>query len=153
MKTSPDGAPILTGHALQRIKEQVEKEFAKARTVERRRYAHPGVIDPRLGGRRKDDKPQGRPALSQLAQPILLQIQATGTSATTPHRRRHDGAVMWDIGDAPVVEDVPKLFDAALMALGYQPENPPDEPSPRTCVSAEPEKKSIWKRGIFQKGA
>jgi hypothetical protein len=144
LKTSPEGAPILTGQALQKIKEQVEKEFAKVRTVERRRYANSSKVNPALYGRRKDDikEPRPRPQLSHVAKPIL---EDAVKAAPLVYHRRPDVAVH-DLGDVSVIEDAPKLFDAALAALGYQPEKPPDEPS----VSAEP-KKSVWHRDIFRK--
>jgi hypothetical protein len=163
----------------ERRRARIEAAFAQARTVERRRFGRPTEINPALYGRRKDDKLQvvdavvvrfkqmiaeaadpevelveptpvtkPRPPLSQLAQPILAQCEATGM----PHRRNYSAAC-WDIGSALVVDDVSELFDAALVALGYQPQKPPDEPSLKTCLSAEPGKPSVWKRNIFRKVA
>lgn len=120
MKTSENGAPIQSGRGIQSVREQIEKAFAPARTVERRRYQRPGEMDPKLVGRRKDDAP--RPQLAQLAQPILQQIRATGMSAAQPHRR--DQGQCWDVGEAPVVDNVNALFDAALEALGFKTQRP-----------------------------
>lgn len=82
--------------------------------------------------------------------PILQQIKSTETSAA---QHRKDGIECWDLGDEPVVEDVPKLFDAALMALGYPPENPMDELSPKANILKAHEKSSIWKRDLLKKAA
>jgi hypothetical protein len=132
----------------ERRQARIEAAFAQVRTIDRRRYQRPGEVDPALFGRRKDDPPpkpaKSRPALSCLAKPIL---EDAVNAAPLVYHRRPD-VVVHDLGDEPVVEDVPRLFDAALRALGYQPENPPDVPS----VSAETEKPSIWKRDIFRMG-
>jgi CTP:molybdopterin cytidylyltransferase MocA len=153
--TSPNGAPILTGHALQKIKEQVEKEFAKARNIERRRFGRPAPTDPALYGRRKDDvvveviaeTPKKLVPLSKQAAPLLHQIKATGM----PHRC-NNGIAMWDIGEAPEVSeaDLPKLLESCEEALGFK--KPVAE---RSCLVGEPEGPSIWKRDIFRmvKGA
>ena len=63
------------------------------------------------------EKPKVVP-LSKQAAPLLDAIKATGM----PHRRRHDAAC-WDLGDEPEVspEEVPKLFDACEIALGFAP--------------------------------
>jgi hypothetical protein len=74
------------------------------------------------------EKPQR--SLQEKAAPLLRDVRVP----VMPHRRK-DGAC-WDIGDAPVVNNVNELFDAALTALGY-----------------EPEKKSIWKRDISRRTA
>jgi hypothetical protein len=104
----------------ERLQAQIEAAFAAARTVERRRKSSDGKNQ----GRRRDDKPQSRPALSQLARPILLQIQVTGANATQSHRR-HSTAV-WDIGDAPEVSDaeIPKLLESCEEALGFKKPTP-----------------------------
>ena len=144
---SPNCASIQSGRGIQSVRDQIEKAFASLRTIERRRYTKPGELNPAFVGRRKEDPP--RPQLAQLAQPILRQIQTTGCAA----QHRKNGIECWDLGDEPVVENVPKLFDAALMALGYQPEKPMDELSPKANISAAPEESSIWKRGLFKKVA
>jgi hypothetical protein len=122
MKTSPHGAPIESGRGIQSVREQIEKAFAPIRTLDRRRYAHPGEIDAKVVGRRKDDPP--RPQLAQLAEPILQKIKATGMSAVQPHHRNHGAC--WDVGEAPVVDNVNDLFDAALAALGFRAQSPWD---------------------------
>jgi hypothetical protein len=147
MKISPDGAPIESGRGIQSVREQIEKAFAPIRTVERRQYVHPGELDPALVGRRKDDPAKlerPRPALSLLAKPIL---EVAVKAAPLLYHRRPDVGVH-DLGDIPVVEDVPKLFDAALAALGFASPKPL-EPSART-PSAESEKPSVWKRKLFR---
>jgi hypothetical protein len=148
MKTSQNGAPILTGHALQKIKEQVEKEFAKARTIERRRFGRPAPTDPELYGRRSDDivievitkTPKKLVPLAKQAAPLLDAIKATGM----PHRRLH-GAVCWDLGDAPEVSEaeLPKLLKSCEEALGV---NKPDSLSCNMQTDA-----SFWTRDIFSK--
>jgi hypothetical protein len=148
MKTSENGAPILSGIGLKTVQERIAKEFERVRTIERRRYAYPGEINPALYGRRKDDpaKPEGlRPALSLLAKPIL---EVAVKAALLLYHRRPDVGVH-DLGDIPVVEDVSKLFDAALVALGFTSPKPL-EPSARMRLSAESEKPSVWKRKLFQ---
>jgi hypothetical protein len=144
MKTSENGAPIQSGRGLQQVKEQVEKEFAKARTIERRRFGRPAPTDLALYGRRIDDKPvevvvatpkKLVPLAKQVA-PLLDEIKATGM----PHRRRHD-VVCWDLGEEPVVTDVQKLLTACEIALGFAP------PEDLRCnkTDAEP---SIWTRPL-----
>ena len=63
--------------------------------------------------------PESRPLrpLADIAAPLLLEIHVP-----LPHRRK-DGAC-WDIGAAPVVDNVNELFEAALVALGYQTQKP-----------------------------
>lgn len=120
MKISVNGASIQSGLGIQSVRDQIEKAFAPIRTVERRRYAKPGELDPKLVGRRKDDPP--RPQLAQLAEPILQKIKATGMSAVQPHHRNN--GTCWDVGEPPVVDNVNDLFDAALAALGFQTQRP-----------------------------
>lgn len=146
MKTSENGAPILSGSGLKTVQERIAQEFERVRTVERRRYVRPGELDSTLVGRRKDDQP--RPQLAQLAQPILQQIKATRISASQPHHRNH-GAAMWDIGEAPEVSDaeLPRLLSECEVALGFKK----PQLDLRTQISAQPEKKSIWQRDIFGK--
>jgi hypothetical protein len=81
--------------------------------------------------------------LAERAASILKTCRATGM----PHRRRSDVAV-WDLGEEPRIDDINQLFDTALVALGHQPENPSTDLL-RTCLSVEPERKSIWKRKLF----
>jgi hypothetical protein len=137
VKTSDNGAPILSGNGLKTVRERIAQEFERARTVERRRYAHPGELDPAQFGRRKDDPPpkpaKSRPALSLLAKPIL---EDAVKAAPLIYHRRPD-VVVHDLGDVSVVDDVPKLFDAALRALGYSPENPPDEPRKKQSIGVK----------------
>jgi hypothetical protein len=109
----------------ERLQAQIAAAFAPIRTIERRRYAKPGEINPESLGRRKDDKPvevvpktpKRLVPLAKQAAPLLDQIKATGM----PHRR-HQGPC-WDIGDVPEVspEDVPKLLMACEIALGFAP--------------------------------
>src|SRR5882724_7491382 len=85
-KTSEHGAPIQSGRGIESVREQIEKAFAPIRTVERRRYAKPGELNPGLVGRRKNDPPRAQ--LAQLAQPILRQMNATAMSGV---QNRKDG--------------------------------------------------------------
>jgi hypothetical protein len=64
-----------------------------------------------------------------------------------PHRRRSDVAVGY-LGEEPCIDDISQLFDTALVALSHQLEKPSTDLL-RTCLSSEPEKKSIWKRKLF----
>jgi hypothetical protein len=121
VKTSEKGAPVETGRGIQSVLSQIQIPFAPRRRIERRHYMKTdGGMKNR--GRRKDDikEPRPRPQLAQLAQPIILQIQATSASATQSHRR-HDTGV-WDIGDAPEVSDgeIPKLLESCEEALGFK---------------------------------
>lgn len=151
MKTSESGAPIQSGRGLQQVKEQVEKEFAKARTIERRCFGRPAPTDPALYGRRIDDKPvevvvatpKKLVPLAKKAAPLLEQIRATGM----PHRRNH-GTACWDIGDAPEVTDseLPKLLSDCEVALGLKKLESPVG----SCLEKEPEKQT-WTRGIFRR--
>jgi len=63
--------------------------------------------------------PESRPLrpLADIAAPLLLEIRVP-----MPHRRKDNAC--WDIGAAPVVDNVNELFDAALVALGYQTQKP-----------------------------
>lgn len=134
----------------ERRQARIEAAFAQVRTVDRRRYQRPGELDPTLVGMRKDDPPKPerfRPALSLLAKPIL---EVAVKAAPLLYHRRPDVGVH-DLGDIPIVEDVPKLFDAALAALGFV-SSKSLEPSVRMRVSAESEKPSDWKRKLFQGG-
>jgi CTP:molybdopterin cytidylyltransferase MocA len=131
----------------ERRQARIEAAFAEARTVERRRYAHPGEIDPESLGRRKDDPrpnpPKLRPALSSLAKPIL---EDAVKAAPLIYQRRPDVAVH-DLGDAPEVSetDLPKLLESCEKALGFK--KPVAE---RSCLMGELEEPSIWKRDIFR---
>jgi hypothetical protein len=49
--------------------------------------------------------------LADIAAPLLLEIRI-------PVPRRHKEGACWDIGAAPVVDNVNELFDATLAALG-----------------------------------
>jgi len=132
----------------ERRQARIEAAFAQVRTIDRRRYQRPGEVDPALFGRRNDDPPpkpaKSRPALSCLAKPIL---EDAVKAAPLIYHRRPD-VVVHDLGDVPVVEDIPKLFDAALEALGFALPKP-SEPSVGTHPSTEPVKQSIWNRDIF----
>jgi hypothetical protein len=78
----------------ERRQARIEAAFAKARTIERRRFGCPASTDPELYGRRKDDvvveviteTPKKLVPLARQAAPLLDEIKATGV----PHRRRHD---------------------------------------------------------------
>jgi hypothetical protein len=152
MKTSESGAPIQSGRGLQQVKERVEKEFAKARTIERRRFGRPAPTDPALYGRRIDDKPvevvvatpKKLVPLAKQAAPLLDEIKATGM----PHRRNH-GAAMWDIGEAPEVsdQDLPKLLESCEETLGFKK-------SDELKLNMKTEAPSIWTRPLrIGKGA
>jgi hypothetical protein len=154
MKTSENGAPIQSGGGLKTVRERITQEFERARTVERRRYSHPGEIEPELFGRRKDD-PQVEVVmetsknlvpLAKQAAPLLDHIKATGM----PHLRLHEGVACWNIGAAPAVENVDELFGAALTALGYQSEMQSLNLL-RTCIAGEPKKPSVWNRDILRR--
>jgi hypothetical protein len=129
----------------ERRQARIESEFAKARTIERRRFGCPASTDPELYGRRKDDvvaqvateTPKKLVPLSKQVAPLLDQIKATGM----PHLRRHD-VVCWDLGEEPVVTDVPKLLTACEIALGFAP---PEDGLKCNKTDAEP---SIWKRPV-----
>ncbi len=155
MKTNPDGAPLFTGRGLQQVKERVAQEFDKARNSGATSFvpakpvqkpvmttenciAHPQV--------RLTTEPKLQPSLQQRAEILAKTVPTSGSIAY----RRRNVAECWDIGDAPVVVNVNKLFDAALTALGYAPEKPPMDLL-RTCLSAEPKRLSIWKRDIFRR--
>jgi hypothetical protein len=135
---SPNGASIQTGRGIQSVRDQIEKAFAPLRTIERRRYAKPGELNPAIVGRRKDDPP--RLQLAQLAQPILQQIKATGTSAV-PNRK--GGAAIWDIGEAPEVSDadLPKLLESCEIALGLKKLEIPTRP--QTCSKDQAETQTL----------
>jgi hypothetical protein len=149
MKTSDNGAPILSGTGLKAVRERISQEFERSRTVERRRYAHPGEINTESLGRRKDDprpKPTKlRPALSSLAKPILEDaVKAT----PLVYHRRPDVSV-YDLGDAPEVSetDLPKLLESCEEALGFKK---PDEQK----LNLKTEEPSIWTRPLrIGKGA
>jgi hypothetical protein len=123
----------------------IETEFAKARTIERRRFGCPASTDPKLYGRRKDDvvveviteTPKKLVPLAKQAAPLFDEIKVTGM----PHRRRHN-VVCWDLGEEPVVTDVPKLLAACEIALGFAP---PEDGLKCNKTDAEP---SIWTRPL-----
>jgi CTP:molybdopterin cytidylyltransferase MocA len=131
----------------ERRQARIEASFAEARTVERRRYVHPGEINPESLGRQKDDPrpnpPKLRPALSSLAKPIL---DDAVKAAPLVYHRRPDVSV-YDLGDAPEVSDaeLPKLLESCEEALGFK--KPVAE---RSCLMGELEEPSIWKRDIFR---
>jgi hypothetical protein len=159
MKTSQNGAPILTGQALQKIKDHVEKEFAKARTIERRRFGRPAPTDPALYGRRKDDKPQvvdavverfkqmvadrTDPEVELVVAPVPLAKQAAALLASI------DGVPVFRKKDVKCHEineifqgDIKKLYaEAEAALLGFKK----PEDLLKSNIKA---KESIWNRPI-----
>ena len=140
MKTSENGAPIESGRGIQSVKEQIEKAFAPIRTIERRRYAKPGEINPALYGRRKDDKllvvdavverfkqmiaDAADPEVELVAEPEPLAEQAAALLASI------DGVPVFRKKDVKCHEinevfqgDVQKLFAEAERALGFAPKS------------------------------
>jgi hypothetical protein len=126
----------------ERLQAQIEAAFARARSVERRRYQRPGELDLTLVGRRKDDPPprpaKFRPALSRLSKPIL---EDAVKAAPLVYHRRPDVTVH-DLGDAPEVSDadLPKLLESCEEALGFA-----------KSTEQATEDESIWTRDIFKR--
>src|SRR5258708_4252466 len=108
MKTSPNGAPVMTGKGLQDVLAQVERRFAEARES-----GMTPLVPSRVESQRITIEKRER-TLMEKAAPLLEEIGATGM----PHRR---DMYCWEIGDEIRIEDAPKLFEAALAALSYQP--------------------------------
>lgn len=149
----------------ERLQAQIEAAFLPIRTIERRRYRKPGEINPTLYGRRKDDAPQ-------IVDADVLRFKQMIVDATDPEVElvepqplaKQAAPLLASIGRVLVSRkkdikcheinevfqgDVMELFAEAEAALGFAQEKP--ELSLRTCLSAEPEKESIWKRSIFRR--
>jgi hypothetical protein len=100
------------GAGISEAHEKIKTEFAKARSIAPTRNA-PGLrpegvdaellieCDSALGL-------AGRAPLMEKAEPILRAIQKAGVIAQ-PHRRRYTNGY-WNIGEAPVVEDLNQLL-------------------------------------------
>jgi hypothetical protein len=163
MKTSKNGAPILTGNALQKIKEQVEKEFAKARTIERRRFGRPAPTDPSLYGRRKDDKPLVVDAVVERFKQVIADAADPEVElvAESEPLAKQAAALLASIEAVPVfckkdVEcheinevfqgDVKELFAEAEAALGLRPKQTLKD---RSDFIDQEQKPSIWTRDVL----
>jgi hypothetical protein len=154
MKISESGAPILGGIGLKTVRERIEQRFAEARE------AGPSSLVP---VKPKHASDVGAPhssiqltvisaaeplrSLAEIAAPLLLEIRA---KRMLHHRK--DGAVMWDIGEAPEVSDaeLPKLMSDCEVSLGFKKSEP--KPETEKSLSSESEPESILKRNLFQGG-
>jgi hypothetical protein len=134
MKISDSGAPIQSGRGLQQVKEHVEKEFAKARTIERRRFGRPAPTDPALYGRRKGDAPQPVDAVLERFKQMIADAADPGVELVVePEPLAQQAApLLSSIGAVPVFRkkdvkcheinevfegDIQTLFAAAESAL------------------------------------
>jgi hypothetical protein len=148
----------------ERLQAQIEAAFAQARTVERRRNAKPGEINPTLYGRRKDDAPQ-------VVDAVVLRFKQMITDATDPEVElaepeplaQQAAPLLASIGRVPVFRkkdvkcheinevfqgDVMELFAEAEAALGFK------KPEPKIDMlkcNIKTERPSIWKRDIFRR--
>jgi hypothetical protein len=106
VKTSPDGALLMSGKGVEATKERIAKAFEDARDA----GATSLVLSKPKPGRIKIEKPQR--TLQEKAAPLLREIRVP-----VAHRRT---GLSWEI-EEPVVRDVSSLFDECLAALGFAP--------------------------------
>lgn len=154
MKTSENGAPILSGTGLKTVRERIAQEFERARHIERRRFGRPASTDLALYGRRKDDKPlvvdtvaeRFKQMVADAAHPEVelvesepLEQQAAGLLAAIGGseilRKKTACHEITDVFEG----DINDLFAAAEASLGFRK---PDVDGPN--LSAQ----SIWTRQI-----
>lgn len=151
----------------ERRQARIEAAFAAARTVERRRFGRPTETDPAHYGRRKDDTPHVVDAVVERFKQMIADATDPEVEIVEPEPLSQQAApLLASIGSVPVFRkkdvkcheinevfqgDLQKLFAEAEAALGFK--KPERKYDLRTCKTAEPKKKSVWHRDIFQKGA
>jgi len=91
-------------------------------------------------------EPKPQPSLQQRAEILAKTVPTFGSMENC----RRNVAECWNIGDAPVVENVDELFDSALSALGYESAKQSFDLF-RNRTLGEPKKPSVWNRDILRR--